>query len=41
MMVVIKQSACFSNIKIKGNEELLVILNRTVLHNQTGRWTVT
>jgi hypothetical protein len=36
------KTICFNNSKIKGNEELImVILNRALLHNQTGGWTGT
>jgi hypothetical protein len=36
------KSVCFNNNKIKPNEELIVvILNGTWLHNQTGGWTGT
>jgi hypothetical protein len=35
------KSICFNNNKIKGNEELImVILNCTLLHNQNDGWTV-
>ena len=41
-MVIMKtEFAFFSNNKIKGNEELiLVILNCTLLHKQNDGWTV-
>jgi hypothetical protein len=35
------KSVRFNNRKIKGNEELnMVILNSTLLHNQNDGWTV-
>ena len=41
-MVVMKTKMCiFNNNKIKGNEELiLVILNCTLLYDQNNGWTV-
>jgi hypothetical protein len=41
MMVVMQsKSVCFNNNKIKGIEELMVILNSTLLHNQNDGLTV-
>jgi len=41
-MVVMKTEMCiFNNNKIKGNEQLmLVILNSVLLHDQNDGWTV-